>query len=71
VNRDIVEIGIEKEKSQIELESIQKARLSVNWLLSKNRDMDNVFKKSFNAINDYTGDFDLALWYLAFSQSLN
>ena len=40
-----------------------------NWLLSKNRDTDNVFKNSFNAIKDYTGDFDLALWYLAFSQS--
>ncbi len=40
-----------------------------DWLLNKNKDMDNVFKKSFKAIWDYTGDFDLALWYLAFSQS--
>ena len=47
-----------------------KGEVDRNWLLSKNRDMDNVFKKSFNAIKDYTGDFDLALWYLAFSQSL-
>jgi len=41
-----------------------------SWLLSKNRDIDNVFKNSFTAIKDYTGDLDLALWYLAFSQSL-
>ena len=47
-----------------------KGEVDRSWLLSKNRDMDNVFKNSFNAINDYTGDFDLALWYLAFSQSL-
>lgn len=40
-----------------------------DWLLNKNKDMDNVFKKSFHAIWNYTGDFDLALWYLAFSQS--
>ncbi len=38
-----------------------KGEVDRNWLLSKNRDIDNVFKKSFNAINDYTGDFDLAL----------
>ena len=39
------------------------------WLLDKSRDMDNVFKRSFHAIWDYTGDFDLSLWYIAFSQS--
>jgi hypothetical protein len=46
-----------------------KGDVNRDWLINKNRDMDNVFKKSFNAIRDYTGDFDLALWYLAFSQS--
>jgi hypothetical protein len=40
-----------------------------DWLINKNRDKDNVFKKSFNAIWDYTSDFDLALWYLAFAQT--
>ncbi|MCK4736131.1 MAG: hypothetical protein KAT65_26995 [Methanophagales archaeon] len=40
-----------------------------DWLINKNKDVDNVFKKSFNAIWDYTGDFDLSLWYLAFGQS--
>ena len=40
-----------------------------DWLINKNNDMDNVFKKSFNAIWDYTGDFDLSLWYIAFGQS--
>ena len=30
---------------------------------------DNVFKRSFTAIRDYTVDSDLALWYLSFSQS--
>jgi len=39
------------------------------WLLDTSRNMDNVFKKSFHAIWDYTGDFNLSLWYIAFSQS--
>jgi hypothetical protein len=39
------------------------------WLLNKNKDPDNEFKKSFHAIYDYTKDFDLALWYPAFSQT--
>lgn len=46
-----------------------KGDVDCDWLINNNKDMDNVFKKSFNAIRDYTGDFDLALWYLAFSQS--
>lgn len=40
-----------------------------DWLINKNNDMDNIFKRSFNAIWDYTGDFDLSLWYIAFGQS--
>jgi hypothetical protein len=43
--------------------------VDLEWLLNPNKDPDNVFKKSFHAIYEYTGDFDLALWYLAFSQS--
>jgi hypothetical protein len=39
------------------------------WLFDENRDKNNVFKKSFHAINDYTKDEDLSLWYLAFGQS--
>lgn len=39
------------------------------WLFTRNKDMDNVFKKSFHAINDHTNDADLSLWYLAFGQS--
>jgi hypothetical protein len=39
------------------------------WLFERNKDMDNVFKNSFHAINNYTNDEDLALWYLAFGQS--
>ena len=46
-----------------------KGDVNRDWLINKNKDMDNVFKKSFNAIWDYTGDFDLSLWYLAFSQA--
>jgi hypothetical protein len=46
-----------------------KGDVNRDWLINKNKDMDNVFKKSFNAIWDYTGDFDLSLWYLAFGQS--
>jgi hypothetical protein len=39
------------------------------WLFTRNKDMDNGFKKSFHAINDRTSDVDLSLWYLAFGQS--
>ena len=39
------------------------------WLCDKNRDKDNVFKDSFYDIYKYTRDFDLTLWYLAFSQT--
>ena len=39
-----------------------------DWINNK-EDMDNVFKRSFIAIRDYTGDSDLAMWYLSFSQS--
>ena len=46
-----------------------KGDVNRDWLINKNRDMDNVFKKSFHDIWDYTGDFDLALWYLSFAQT--
>jgi hypothetical protein len=39
------------------------------WLFTRNKDRDNVFKKSFHDINDSTKDADLSLWYLAFGQS--
>jgi hypothetical protein len=39
------------------------------WLLDVETSKDNVFKNSFHAINNYTTDEDLALWYLAFGQS--
>lgn len=55
----IAEIIREYSKSDVDRE----------WLLNPNKDPDNVFKKSFHAIYDYTDDFDLALWYLAFSQT--
>lgn len=46
-----------------------KSDVSRDWLLNPNKDMDNAFKKSFHDIYKYTGDFNLALWYLAFSQT--
>jgi hypothetical protein len=46
-----------------------KGDVNRDWLINKNNDMDNVFKRSFNTILDYTREFDLSLWYLAFSQS--
>ena len=46
-----------------------KGDVNRDWLINKNKDMDNIFKRSFNTIWDYTGDFDLSLWYLAFGQS--
>jgi hypothetical protein len=46
-----------------------KGDVTREWLLNPNKDPDNVFKKSFHAIWKYTDDFDLALWYLAFSQT--
>ena len=39
------------------------------WLFDAETSKDNVFKKSFHAINKYINDEDLALWYLAFGQS--
>ena len=63
-------IGDRERKIADIIREYSKGDVNRNWLLSKNRDIDNVFKNSFTAIKDYTGDFDLALWYLAFSQSL-
>jgi len=57
---DIRDRNREREIADI-IREYSKGEVDRNWLLSKNRDIDNVFKKSFNAINDYTGDFDLAL----------
>lgn len=58
-SRIIADIIREYSKSDVDRE----------WLLNKNKDMDNVFKRSFYAIRDYTGDFDISLWYIAFSQT--
>lgn len=62
-------IGDRERKIADIIREYSKGDVNRDWLLNKNRDMDNVFKKSFHDIWDYTGDFDLALWYLAFSQS--
>ncbi len=62
-------IGDRRRKIADIIREYSKGDVNRDWLLSKNKDMDNVFKKSFHAIHDYTGDFDLALWYLAFSQT--
>ena len=56
---DIRDRDREREIADI-IREYSKGDVDRNWLLSKNRDTDNVFKNSFNAINDYTDDFDLA-----------
>lgn len=40
-----------------------------DWLLNPPSPDPNVFRASFNAINNHIHDFDLALWYLSFGQS--
>ena len=62
------DLGREREIAEI-IREYSKTDVNLEWLLTPNRDPDNVFKKSFHAIWKYTDDFDLALWYLAFSQS--
>ena len=62
-------IGDRERKIADIIREYSKGDVNRDWLINKNRDMDNVFKKSFHDIWDYTGDFDLTLWYLAFSQS--
>ena len=62
-------IGDRERKIADIIREYSKGDVDRDWLLNKNKDMDNVFKKSFHAIWNYTGDFDLSLWYLAFSQS--
>jgi len=60
------DLGREREIAEI-IREYSKTDVNLEWLLTPNRDPDNVFKKSFHAIWKYTDDFDLAHWYLAFS----
>lgn len=62
-------IGDREGKIAAIIRKYSKGDVDRDWLLNENKYMDNVFKKSFHVIWEYTGDFDLALWYLAFSQS--
>lgn len=64
-----MDIRVREWKIADTIREYSKGDVNRDWLINKNKDMDNVFKKSFNAIWNYTGDFDLSLWYLAFSQS--
>ena len=51
------------------IKEYSKNDVNQEWLLNTHTDCDNIFKNSFHAIYQYTGDFDLSLWYLSFSQS--
>ena len=62
-------IGDREEKIADIIREYSKGDENCDWLIDKNKDRDNVFKKSFHAIYEYTDDFDLALWYLSFAQT--
>ena len=58
-----------EEKIADTIREYSKGDVDREWLFTRNKDRDNIFKESFHAINDYTNDEDLSLWYLAFGQS--
>ncbi|MBN1763493.1 MAG: hypothetical protein JW878_10555 [Methanomicrobia archaeon] len=60
-NREAKIAGIIREYSKWDVDR--------DWLFAENRSKSNIFRESFHKINDYLKDEDLALWYLAFSQS--
>ena len=63
-------INLDREEKIAELiRTYSKWDVDREWLFDAETSKDNVFKKSFHAINNYTHDEDLALWYLAFGQS--